>query len=118
WAGPVRNWIAACDRVLALGAATVVPGHGPLATGDAVRDLKGYFEYLTAEARIRFDAGMTPLDPARGIDLGPDEEWGEGERLAGDVQALYRDFGAELPGDALALLGAMAALAHSRRRQT
>jgi glyoxylase-like metal-dependent hydrolase (beta-lactamase superfamily II) len=114
WAGPVRNWIAACDRVLALGAETVVPGHGPLATGDAVRDLKGYFEYLTAEARVRFDAGLTPLDAARDIDLGPYKEWGEGERLVVNVHSLYRDFGAELPGDALALLGAMAALAGGR----
>jgi glyoxylase-like metal-dependent hydrolase (beta-lactamase superfamily II) len=111
WAGPVANWIAACDRVLALGAATVVPGHGPLATPDAVRDMKGYFEYLTAEARVRFAAGMTPLDAARDIDLGPYAGWGEEERLVVNIQALYRDFGADLPGDALTLLGAMAALA-------
>ena len=32
WAGPVANWIAACDRVLALQPTVVVPGHGPLAT--------------------------------------------------------------------------------------
>src|SRR6516165_3228632 len=99
WAGPVRNWIAACDRLLDLDAATVVPGHGPLATPGAVRDLKGYFEYLLAEARVRFDAGMTPLDAARDIELGPYAGWGEGERLVVNVQALYRDFGAELPGD-------------------
>jgi cyclase len=111
WAGPVRNWIAACDRILDLGAPTVVPGHGPLATCDAVGDLKGYFEFLMAEARVRFDAGMTPLDAARDIDLGPYKGWGERERLVVNVQALYRDFGAELPGDALALMAAMAALA-------
>jgi glyoxylase-like metal-dependent hydrolase (beta-lactamase superfamily II) len=115
WAGPVRNWIAACDRVLDLGAETVVPGHGPLATADAVGDLKGYFEYLMAEARVRFDAGLTPLDAARDIDLGPYKGWGESERLVVNVQACYRDFGAELPGDALALMAAMAALARGRR---
>jgi glyoxylase-like metal-dependent hydrolase (beta-lactamase superfamily II) len=115
WAGPVRNWIAACDRVLDLDAATVVPGHGPLATADAVGDLKGYFEYLTVEARVRYDAGLTPLDAARDIALGPYKGWGEGERLVVNVQALYRDFGAELPGDALALMAAMAALAGRRQ---
>ena len=36
WAGPVANWIAACDRILALQPAVVVPGHGPLATVAAV----------------------------------------------------------------------------------
>jgi glyoxylase-like metal-dependent hydrolase (beta-lactamase superfamily II) len=109
WAGPVGNWIAACDRLLALGAATVVPGHGPLATPEAVRDLKEYFEYLTAEARVRFDGGLTPLDAARDIDLGPYEGWGEGERMVVNIHALYRDFGAELPGDTLTLMGAMSA---------
>ena len=111
WAGPVANWIAACDRVLALGAPTIVPGHGPVATPAAVADLKGYFEYLTAEARTRYDAGMSPLDAARDIDLRPYRAWGEAERVAVNVHALYRDFGAELPTDALTLLGAMAELA-------
>jgi glyoxylase-like metal-dependent hydrolase (beta-lactamase superfamily II) len=115
WAGPVRNWIAACDRLLDLDASTVVPGHGPLATPNAVRDLKGYFEYLMTEARLRFDAGLTPLDAARDIELGPYSGWGEGERLVVNVQALYRDFGAELPGDAVTLFGAMAALAGGRQ---
>ena len=111
WAGPVANWIAACDRVLALDAPTIVPGHGPIASPAAVADLKGYFEFLTAEARPRYDAGMSPLDAARDIDLGPYRGWGEAERLAVNVNALYRDFGAELPADALTLLGAMAELA-------
>ncbi len=60
WAGPVANWIAACDRILALEPTVVVPGHGPLATATAVAELKGYFEYLTTEARVRFDGGLTP----------------------------------------------------------
>jgi cyclase len=111
WAGPVANWIAACDRVLALDAPTVVPGHGPLAAPQAIRDLKGYFEHLTAEARVRFDGGLTPLEAARDIDIGPYAAWGESERLVVNIHALYRDFGADLPSDAITLLGAMAALA-------
>ena len=93
WAGPVANWIAACDRVLALHPTVVVPGHGPLATPAALADLKGYFELLTSEARTRFDAGMTPLDAARDIDLGPYAGWSEAERVVANVHALYRDFG-------------------------
>ena len=30
WAGPVSNWIAACDLIIDLGARTIVPGHGPV----------------------------------------------------------------------------------------
>jgi cyclase len=111
WAGPVANWIAACDRILALEPAVVVPGHGPLATAAAVSDLKGYFEHLTREVRPRFEAGLTPLEAARDIDLGPYTGWGEAERVVANLHALYRDFGADLPTDALTLLGEMAMLA-------
>ena len=50
WAGPVSNWIAACERILAMDVEVIVPGHGPLAGPDAVRELKAYFEYLYSEA--------------------------------------------------------------------
>jgi len=30
WAGPLSNWIAACDLILGLDVDTVVPGHGPV----------------------------------------------------------------------------------------
>ena len=111
WAGPVANWIAACDRILALQPAVVVPGHGPLATVAAVTELKQYFEFLTAEARDRFVGGMSPMEAARDIDLGPYGEWSEPERLVANIHALYRDFGADVPNDALTLMGEMAALA-------
>ena len=77
WAGPVANWIAACDTVLALQPTIVVPGHGPLATPAALVDLKGYFEFLTSEARTRYEAGMSPLEAARDIELGPYAGWSE-----------------------------------------
>lgn len=111
WAGPVANWIAALDRVLALNPVVVVPGHGPLATPAALLELKEYFELLTGEARTRYEAGMSPLDAARDIDLGPYAGWGEAERVVANVHALYRDFGDPSPADALTLLGEMAALA-------
>jgi cyclase len=111
WAGPVANWIAACARILELAPTVVVPGHGPLATPAAVADLKGYFEFLTAEARVRFDGGMSPMEAARDIDLGPYSGWGEPERLVANVHALYREFGSTAPTDALTLMGEMAALA-------
>jgi cyclase len=111
WTGPVSNWTAACDRILALGAPTVVPGHGPLATPRALEDIKGYFEHLTREARTRFDGGMSALDAARDIDLGAYREWGEAERVVVNVTTLYRDFGAEPASDVLTLFSEMAALA-------
>ena len=32
WAGPVSNWVRACDRILAMDVDVIVPGHGPIAT--------------------------------------------------------------------------------------
>ena len=98
WAGPVSNWIAACDRILALDPTVVVPGHGPLADPAAVADLKDYFEYLTVEARRRFDAGMGATEAARDIDLGPYSGWSEDERVVVNVGCLYREFGAAMGG--------------------
>jgi glyoxylase-like metal-dependent hydrolase (beta-lactamase superfamily II) len=111
WAGPVANWIAACDRILELRPTVLIPGHGPVATPAAVADLKGYFEFLTVEARARFEGGLTPMEAARDIDLGPYAGWGEPERLVANVHALYRDFGAAGSSDALTLMAEMAALA-------
>jgi glyoxylase-like metal-dependent hydrolase (beta-lactamase superfamily II) len=111
WAGPVSHWIAACDRILELAPTVVVPGHGPLATPAAVSELKEYFMFLTQEARPRFEAGLTPMEAARDIDLGPYTGWSEAERLVANLHALYRDFGADIPADALTLMAEMALLA-------
>jgi glyoxylase-like metal-dependent hydrolase (beta-lactamase superfamily II) len=114
WAGPVANWIAACDRVLELDASVIVPGHGPLGAPSAVADLRSYFEFMTAEARLRHDAGMSALEAAQDIDLGPYADWGEAERLVANLRALYRDFGDESPADVVTVMGEMAMLAELR----
>ena len=95
WAGPVSNWIAACDRILAMDLEVIVPGHGPLAGPDEVRELKAYFEYLYSEARARHAAGMTALQAARSISLERWADWGEAERLVVNIDNIYR----ELEGD-------------------
>src|ERR1700682_2833685 len=81
WAGPVSNWIRACELILDMDVDVIVPGHGPLADKAAVREQRDYFEYLIAEARPRFEAGMTPLQAAREIALDRYAAWGEGERV-------------------------------------
>jgi glyoxylase-like metal-dependent hydrolase (beta-lactamase superfamily II) len=111
WVGPVANWIAACDRILALGPTTVVPGHGPVTGPSRVADLKGYFEYLTTEAKARYEAGMPAADAVRDIDLGPYAGWTEAERMAVNVRTLYHDFGAGEVVDAATAMAAMAELA-------
>jgi cyclase len=89
WAGPVSNWIAACDRILAMDVEVIVPGHGPVADKAAVREQKAYFEYLQERARTCREQGMTPLQAARAIELDRWAEWGERERLVVNVAAIY-----------------------------
>jgi cyclase len=115
WAGPVSNWIAACERILAMDVETIVPGHGPLAGPDAVRELKAYFEYLYEQARACHAEGMTTLEAARSIALERWADWGEGERLVVNIANIY----AELSGDPeplnpLVAFEQMAELARSR----
>jgi glyoxylase-like metal-dependent hydrolase (beta-lactamase superfamily II) len=92
WAGPVSNWIQACERILALDVETVAPGHGPISDKRAVATMRDYFVYLAREARGRFDAGLTPLEAAQDISLVDYASWGEAERVAANIAALYREF--------------------------
>jgi len=92
WEGPVANWIAACNTVLALEPAVVVPGHGPLADAGSVRRQLAYLEYMSAEARQRFDAGLTVDEAARDIAIGDFDGWLDAERVYVAVHTLYRDF--------------------------
>jgi glyoxylase-like metal-dependent hydrolase (beta-lactamase superfamily II) len=108
WAGPVDNWIAACDRILGWDVETVVPGHGPITDKNGVRALKRYLEYVKLEARKRFDAGMSLEEAVRDISLEPFADWGDAERICVNVNALYKEFaGDQGPPDVMKLFAMM-----------
>ena len=95
WAGPLSNWIAACDLMLALDVDTVVPGHGPLTDKSGVTAVRDYLVHVEREATSCFDAGLDAFDAAReiGAAIGADErfnELGEFGRIAVNVEAVYR----------------------------
>jgi cyclase len=95
WAGPLSNWVAACDLMLTLGVDTVVPGHGPLTDTAGIVAVRDYLEFVDAEASARQAAGVDAFDAARDIGrlLGLDErfnEWGEFGRIAVNVETVYR----------------------------
>jgi cyclase len=112
WAGPISNWVAACDRILEMDVDVIVPGHGPLADKNAIRELRSYFEYIEAEARKRFEAGMSALEAARDIALDKYASWGDPERVVVNVDAAYRELSESTePGSPIELFGQMAQLA-------
>ncbi len=92
WDGPISNWIAACDRILAWDVETIVPGHGPITDKAGVRAVKHYFEYLTAQARRRYDAGMPEAEAALDISMAEFRDWIDSERVIVNVATLYREF--------------------------
>jgi glyoxylase-like metal-dependent hydrolase (beta-lactamase superfamily II) len=67
WAGPLENWIAACDLISALDVETVVPGHGPLTNKTGVAQVRDYLSYVLQQARTRFESGLDAFDAARDI---------------------------------------------------
>lgn len=89
WAGPVAGWIRACDAMEELGAEVVVPGHGPVTDVRTIRLIRDYLEYITAQARATFAAGIPPAEAARRIPLGRFAELDAGERIVQNVLAVY-----------------------------
>lgn len=112
WAGPVENWIAACDRILALDVDVVVPGHGPLTDKQGVHTMRKYWVDLLAEAKRGHAAGLDANSLA--YELLPNYEWSESERLVLNLEALYRqlDQNPVLPHP-LAQLGCMGRFLHA-----
>ena len=112
WAGPVDNWISACDLILGLGAEVIVPGHGPVTDQRGPAMVKDYLTFVQREATERHRAGMPAAEAARDIELGEFGEWTDSERLAVNVHAVYADLDPAYVLPALpVLLGEMAHLA-------
>ncbi len=99
WEGTYANWIAALDRVIALAPDVVVPGHGQLCGVDGPREMKAYLEYVRDESRRFFGDGLTALEAAKRLDVGPYATWTEPERLLFNVERAYRELRGE-PFDA------------------
>ena len=100
WAGPLSNWIAACDLMLAMDVATVVPGHGPLTDRSGIVAARDYLSFVEVEAAGRRSAGMDAFDAAREIGsiMAADERFsalGEFGRIAVNVDTVYRSLDPE-----------------------
>lgn len=92
WAGPVRNWIGACEKIIAMDVDVIVPGHGPVTDKAGVQRVADYLAFVDREARKRFDAGLSVRDAAHDIALGDFSAWGDAERIAVNVDSLYREY--------------------------
>ena len=104
WAGPVNNWINACERIISMKVDFVVPGHGPVTDKRGVRAVRDYLIYIDAESRKRFESGMNALEAARDISLESFSSWGDEERIAVNVNSLYREYKGQEKREEITLL--------------
>ena len=115
WDGTFERWIAALDEIVALDPVVVVPGHGPLCGVEGAREMREYLVYVRAEARRGFERGLSVVDAAKGIDLGPYAGWTEPERIVFQVERAYRELRGEAYDAPLDVNTLFAGMAEVRR---
>jgi cyclase len=95
WAGPIENWITACDTMLSWGVETVVPGHGPISGPEALRDMRDYLKSILDGSKARYEAGLGWEEAAFDLAREMTDTWIERERIIANVANVYRDLSAE-----------------------
>jgi len=116
WEGTFARWTLALERIAALGAPTIVPGHGPVCGPEAALELRDYLVYVRAESERHFHAGASVAEAASRIDLGPYAAWLESERIVFSVDRAYRELRGE-PYDTPVDFGALMVIAAKLREQ-
>ncbi len=112
WQGPISNWIKACLLIEAMDVDLIVPGHGPITDKHGVAKVRHYLQYVHDQARSRYDAGLDAFEAAKDIELSEYSAWSDPERIAVNVDSLYREFaGQQTRTDTIELLRRMAQLA-------
>ena len=91
WEGTFAKWIDALDRIIKLTPDVIVPGHGPLCGVEGPREMSAYLSYVRAESARHFADGLSTIEAAKRIDLGPYAGWTEPERLIFTVARAYRE---------------------------
>jgi cyclase len=111
--GSIAGAIEVLEQVIRpLGAATIVPGHGPVCGPEAIDDVLGYLRFVQALAREGTSAGLSPLEAARQADLGAYATLTDAERIVGNLHRAYLELaGADrgAPVDVVAVLRDMVA---------
>jgi type 1 glutamine amidotransferase len=81
-----------------LGAKTVCVGHGPLAGGEVMLKLAGYFTDLRDAVGYQISQGRTLETAIKEADVPSREEWlAEGKEFDDHIEAVYTQLTAELP---------------------
>ncbi|KIF06245.1 beta-lactamase [Streptomyces sp. RSD-27] len=105
--GSLAGSLRALELLRSLDAETVVPGHGPLTGPAAYAATERYLRYVDELARDGRDRGLTPLETARGADLGEFAAWRESERLVANLHRAYAELAGEPEGAPLDIMAVL-----------
>lgn len=92
WIGSYAKWMSILDRIIALDPDVIVPGHGPICGLEGAMEMKAYLDYVREEAGHFFQRGVSALEAAKRIDLGPYATWSAPARVYLNVERAYREF--------------------------
>jgi cyclase len=101
--GSVAGSLTALNRLRALGAERIVPGHGSVCGSDVIDEVEAYLRFVQETARRGVAAAAPPLEVARGTDLGRFGELRDSERFAANLHRAYSEQRGEPLGCALEL---------------
>jgi cyclase len=107
--GSVIGAIEVLENVVRpLGAAVVVPGHGPVFTGCAPLEATlDYLRFVADLAERGRAAGVPPLQAARDTDLGRFADWPDAERIVGNLHRAYAELDGTPRGGPVDIFGAL-----------
>lgn len=96
WAGPLENWIAACDLIASLDVDVIVPGHGPVTDKTGVAHVRDYLSAVLSGATAMHAHGVDAFEAARHLarelhgTSSAFGSWQEIGRIAVNVDTVYR----------------------------
>jgi cyclase len=108
--GSVSGAIDVLENVVRpLGAATIVPGHGPVFSGEGpLEETLDYLRFVLGLAARCRDAGLSPLEAARDADLGRFGGWPDSERIVGNLHRARAELGGAPRGAPIDIVAALA----------
>ncbi|MFQ6329335.1 MBL fold metallo-hydrolase [Nocardia sp. CWNU-33] len=110
--GSISGSLTAVRRLAALGAKTVVSGHGPVTGAEVLAQTARYLQWIQELAAEGRSLGLTPLEVARQVDHGEFTELVDAERIVGNLYRAYAELDggpAGTPLDVLSIFGEMVA---------
>jgi cyclase len=100
--GSIEGSLEALDTIEALGAETIVPGHGAICGKGVIAEVRAYLQLVQSTARRGFDGGQPAAEVARALDLGRFAGLTDSERIVPNIHRAYLELegkprGAPLP---------------------